>query len=128
MIAAAGVFARSDEMASCILHDEQLPQSPTAEMTASHAVSSASVSGGQGRLASALRRRTTSRTRYSVLRISSTASRKGVTLNLLLPSRPTLRSASEASPGARQTASPSAAAVGSSTTILIANSLPYSLG
>ena len=62
MTAAAGMPRRSAARASCILHDEQLPQSPTAETIASAALSSPKSSAGAGRLASGLRRRITSRT------------------------------------------------------------------
>ena len=62
MTAAAGLPARSAEIASCKLHDEQLPQSPTAETTASHAVSSARIAAGAGALMFGFRRRTVART------------------------------------------------------------------
>jgi len=52
MIAVAGMPAFSADSASCTLHEEQLPQSPTPAMTASHARIAASTSGGIGRLAS----------------------------------------------------------------------------
>ena len=45
---AAGMPSLSAEMASCTLHDEQLPQSPIPVMIASHALSSASMVGGAG--------------------------------------------------------------------------------
>ena len=62
MTATAGMPLRSASMASCKLHDEQLPQSPMPEMIASAPLSSASISGGTGRLVSGLRRRMNSRT------------------------------------------------------------------
>jgi hypothetical protein len=43
MTAAAGRPAFSAEMASCKLHDEHDPQSPTADTTASQAMRSASI-------------------------------------------------------------------------------------
>jgi hypothetical protein len=59
MIAVAVMPAFSAVTASCRLHDEQLPQSPTAEITASHCFRSAITSWGAGRLASGfLKRRT----------------------------------------------------------------------
>src|SRR2546422_335421 len=62
MTATAGMPRRSAARASCILHDEQLPQSPMPDTTASAALSSPMIASGAGRLESALRRRTTSRT------------------------------------------------------------------
>lgn len=62
MIAVAVIPAFSAVMASCKLHDEQLPQSPTAEIIASHCRMSAKTAAGAGRLASGLRKRTTSAT------------------------------------------------------------------
>ena len=61
-MATAGMPRLSAAMASCRLHDEQLPQSPMPETMASAALSSPSSSAGAGRLASGLRRRMTSRT------------------------------------------------------------------
>jgi hypothetical protein len=58
-IAVAAIPACSAEMASCKLHDEQLPQSPTAEMMASQRFRLAMISGGAGRLASGFRTRST---------------------------------------------------------------------
>ena len=59
MIAVAAIPVFSTTMASCILHDEQLPQSPTAEMTASHDARAATTSAGAGRVKSGfLSRRT----------------------------------------------------------------------
>src|SRR5213593_4569495 len=65
----AGLLA---EIASCRLHDEQLPQSPTADTTASQARSSRRSSGAAGALMFAFRRRTTSRTPCVARRIVST--------------------------------------------------------
>ena len=48
MIATAGIPSRSASMASCRLHDEQLPQSPIAERTASAPLISISIWGGTG--------------------------------------------------------------------------------
>ena len=62
MTATAGMPRISAAMASCILHDEQLPQSPMPETMASAALSSPSIASGAGRLESGLRRRMTSRT------------------------------------------------------------------
>ena len=59
MMAVDAIPVFSAEMASCRLHDEQLPQSPTAEMIASHCFMSAMTSGGAGRLASGFRKRLT---------------------------------------------------------------------
>jgi hypothetical protein len=59
MTAVARIPRCSANRASCKLHDEQLPQSPTAEITASHPVICANTSGGAGRLASGFFRRTT---------------------------------------------------------------------
>ena len=72
MMAAAGAPAFSMDMASCKLLDEQLPQSPTAESTASQPASSASMAGAAGAFWFGLRRRSTSRTSYRVRRMSST--------------------------------------------------------
>ncbi len=72
IIAVAGTPAFSAEMASCKLHDEQLPQSPTAEITASHPFISATTAAGAGRLASGFFRRTTAFTPCCPRRISST--------------------------------------------------------
>jgi hypothetical protein len=64
MIAVAVIPAFSAAMASCTLHDEQLPQSPTAEMTAAHGFIAAMTSGGAGRLASGFLKRSTWATPY----------------------------------------------------------------
>jgi len=53
--AVAVMPAFSADTASCRLHDEQLPQSPTAAIIASQRCMSTSRSGGAGRLASGLR-------------------------------------------------------------------------
>jgi len=72
IIAVARTPVFSAEMASCKLHDEQLPQSPTAEMTASHPFIRAITAGGAGRLASGFLRRMTAFTPCWVRKISST--------------------------------------------------------
>ena len=72
IIAVAGTPTFSAEMASCRLHDEQLPQSPTAEMTASHPCISVTTAAGAGRLASGFFSRTTAFTPCRVRKISST--------------------------------------------------------
>jgi len=64
MIAVAAIPAFSTVTASCKLHDEQLPQSPTPEMTASHWVAAAIISAGAGRLASDFWKRSTFVTPY----------------------------------------------------------------
>ena len=71
MIAVAAIPAFSTLTASCKLHDEQLPQSPTPEMTASHRLAAAMISGGAGRLASGFLNRSTFVTPYSERKISS---------------------------------------------------------
>ena len=71
MIAVAAIPAFSTLTASCKLHDEQLPQSPTPEMTASHRLAAAIISGGAGRLASGFLNRSTFVTPYSERKISS---------------------------------------------------------
>ena len=58
MIPVAGIPAFSMVTASCKLHDEQLPQSPTPEMTASHRLAAAIISAGAGRLASGFLKKT----------------------------------------------------------------------
>src|SRR5499433_2669455 len=97
MMAVAMMPACSARIASCILHDEQLPQSPTAEMTASQPCIAASTGAGTGRLKSSLRRRTTSRTPYCERSILSMWSSNGRTLILPLSKRPIVRPASDVS-------------------------------
>jgi hypothetical protein len=63
MIATAGMPSLSASIASCKLHDEQLPQSPVAASIASAPLISISIGCGTGRDASGLRRRMHSRTR-----------------------------------------------------------------
>src|SRR5215831_8451865 len=72
MIAVAVIPACSADTASCRLHDEQLPQSPTAEMIASQRCMSAMTAGGAGRLASGFLKRKTCATPYCERSSSST--------------------------------------------------------
>ncbi len=72
MIAVAATPAFSTVIASCKLHEEQLPQSPTAEMTPSHRLRAAMTSAGAGRLASGFFIRRTFTTPCSKRKTSST--------------------------------------------------------
>ena len=75
MIPVAGIPAFSMVTASCKLHDEQLPQSPTPEMTASHRLAAAIISAGAGRLASGFLKRRMFVTPYCERRICSMCSK-----------------------------------------------------
>src|SRR6266704_4607494 len=119
MIAVAVIPAFSAEIASCTLHDEQLPQSPTAEMMASHSVIAARTAGGAGRLASGFFRRITAFTPCRDRRTSSTWSSNGRTVTLLLSNSPTVRPASDVRPGTRPVVITTSPAVGSRTRMLI---------
>src|SRR5262245_3950123 len=100
MIAVAVTPTFSAESASCKLHDEQLPQSPTAEITASHPAIAATTSGGAGRLASGFFNLTTCFTPCRARNKVSTTSRISLTLILLLSSSPTERPAKDLRPHA----------------------------
>jgi len=71
MMAVAAMPAFSTVTASCKLHDEQLPQSPTPEMIASHRLAAAIISAGAGRLESGFLKRSTFVTLYWVRKICS---------------------------------------------------------
>ena len=60
MIPIAGVPVRSVRIASCRLHDEQLPQSPTPAIAALHSAASSMIPASAGALKLFLVRRTTS--------------------------------------------------------------------
>ena len=62
MIPSAGVPWRSTRMASCRLHDEQLPQSPTPAIAALHCAASSTIPRSAGALKLPLTRITTSAT------------------------------------------------------------------
>src|SRR5438876_10925120 len=72
IIDVAAVPAFPTVTASCKLHDEQLPQSPTPEIRASQRLASAIISAVAGRLASVFSKRSTLVTPYSERRICST--------------------------------------------------------
>ena len=60
MIPIAGTPRRSVRIASCRLHDEQLPQSPTPAIAALHSAASSMSAGSAGALKLVLTRSTTS--------------------------------------------------------------------
>src|SRR5437773_652728 len=88
IIDVAAVPAFSTVTASCKLHDEQLPQSPTPEMTASHRLTAAIMSAGAGRLESGFSKRSTFATAYSERRICSMWSKNSRPFGLPLSNNP----------------------------------------
>ena len=84
-------------MASCILHDEQLPQSPTAEMTAAHDARAATTSAGAGRVKSGFLSRRTWATPYCERSIASMWSSSSRTRILPLSKSPIVHPASDVS-------------------------------
>ena len=88
MIAVAAMPAFSTVTASCKLHDEQLPQSPTPEMTASHRLAAAIISAGAGRLASGFLKRSTLVTPYWERRICSIWAKNSRPFGLPLSNNP----------------------------------------
>src|SRR5688572_15515688 len=95
MMAVAVIPAFSADTASCKLHDEQLPQSPTAEMMASHPCIAVNTSDGTGRLASGFLNRMTSATPCSVRKMVSITLSNSWTRILPLSSSPILHPAKD---------------------------------
>src|SRR5947208_12333139 len=88
IIDVAAVPAFSTVTASCKLHDEQLPQSPTPEMTASHRLTAAITPAGAGRLQPRFAKRSTFATAYSERRICSMWSKNSRPFVLPLSNNP----------------------------------------
>jgi len=90
MIAVAAIPVFSISMASCIQHDEQLPQSPTAEITAAQDANAVTTSAGAGRVKSGFVSRRTWATPYCERSMASMWSSSSRTRILPLSMSPTV--------------------------------------